>query len=119
MHGASERFGRLFGGDANRFAGAYVLYSQIDERRGHLSPVAKFQGALAETASGDHGDGVGGAAVDFDEGDQTLAIFSARIFDAELLKPQHGQANAEHLPGAEMAVSDFGFAKIFVKGKHL
>ncbi len=94
------------------------LIAQINEGRGHLSPVAKFQGALSETASGDHGDGVGGAAVDFDERDQTLAIFSARVFDAQLLQSQHGQAHAENLAGAEMAVGEFGFAKIIVEGKH-
>ncbi len=79
--------------------------------RGHLSPVAEFQGALAETASGDHGDGVGGAAVDFDEGDEALAVFSARVFDAQFVEAQHGQAHAQHLPGAEMAVGLFGFAE--------
>src|ERR1700738_2685664 len=81
MHRARQRLGRFFRGDADGFAGA-----QVDEGRGHLSPVAKFQGALSETASGDDGDGVGGAAVDFDERDQTLAIFSARVFDAQLLE---------------------------------
>ena len=80
MHLASQRFGRFFGGDADGFAGA-----DVDEGGGHLSPVAKFQGALAEAASGDDGDGVGGAAVDFDEGDQALAVFTARVFDAEFL----------------------------------
>jgi hypothetical protein len=55
---------------------------EIDEGGGHFSPVAEFQGALAETASGDDGDGVGGAAVDFYEGDEALAVFAARVFDA-------------------------------------
>src|SRR5258708_3533391 len=105
MNGARQRFGRFFGGDADGFAGAYVFYSQIDEGCGHLSPVAEFQGALSEAASGDHGDGVGGAAVDFDEGDEALAVFfiTARILDAQLLEAQHGQAHAEYLPGTEMA----------------
>jgi hypothetical protein len=124
MHRPRQRLGRFFGGDADGFAGAYVFYAQIfyaeiNEGRGHLSPVAKFQGALAETASGDYGYGVGGAAVDFYERHQAFAIFTARVVDAQLLESQHRQAHAEHLSGAEMAVGDFGFAKIFVEGKHL
>ena len=43
---------------------------------------------------------------------------AARIFDAEFLESQHGEANAEDLSGAEMAVGDFGFAEISVEGKH-
>src|SRR6266849_3658309 len=114
MHGARQRLGRFFCGDADGFAGAHV-----DERRGHLSPVAEFQGALSETASGDHGYGVGCAAVDFYERDQTFPVFTARVFDTQLLESQHGQAHAQHLSGAQMAVGVFGFAKIFVEGEHL
>ena len=102
---ARQRLGRFFGGDADGFAGF-----EIHEGGGHLSPVAEFQGALAETASGDYADGVGGAAVDFYEGDQALAVFAAWVFDAEFGQAQHGQADAQDLSGAEMAVSDFGFA---------
>ena len=59
------------------------------------------------------------ARVMFDEDDQTFAIFSARVFDAQFLESQHGQADAEHLAGAEMAVGGFGFAEIIVERKHL
>ena len=34
--------------------------------------------------------------------------------NAQLLEAQHGQAHAQHLPGAEMAVGTFGFAEIIV-----
>ena len=86
MHLASQRFRRFFRGDADRFAGVHV-----HECGGHFAPVAEFQGALAEAASGDHGDRVGGAAVDFDECDEALAVFAARIVDAELLQAEHGE----------------------------
>ena len=120
MHGARQLLGRFFRGDADGFASAHVFYSEIDEGRGHLSPVAEFQGALSEAASGHHGDGVGGAAVDFDEGDEALAVFfiTARVLDAQLFEAQHGQAHAQDLPRAEMAVGSFGFAKVVVEGEH-
>ena len=110
-----------------RMAGARPSFASagsgahVNEGRGHLSPVAKFQSALSETASGDQGYGVGGAAVDFDERDQTFAIFfiAARVFDAQFLESDHGQAHAQYLPRAEMAVGDFGFAEVIVKGEHL
>ena len=93
--------------------------SQIDEGGGHLAPVAKLDGAFAEAAAGDDGDGVGGAAVDLDEGDETLAVWTAfGVVDAEALAAEHGQADAEDLAGAEMAVGNFGFAEESVEGLH-
>jgi len=83
------------------------------------APVAKFEGALAETATGNDGDSVGGATVNFYKGDQSLAIFAARIFDAERGEPEHRQTHAEHLTGTEMAVGDFSFAEVLVEGEHL
>jgi hypothetical protein len=85
MHFARQLLGRFFGGYSDGFAGAHVSYSHINEGRGHLSPVAKFQGALAQAASGHHGYGVGGTAVDLYERYQALAVFAARIFYAQLL----------------------------------
>ena len=93
---------------------------QVDEGGRHLAPVAELQGALAEAAAGDDGDGVGGAAVDLDEGDEALAV-AARgrgVVDAEALAAQHSHADAEHLAGAEMAVGDLGFAEEVVEGLH-
>src|ERR1700678_3448786 len=107
MHLASESLGGFSGCDADGFAGA-----DVDERGRDLSPVAKLQRALAQSASRDHGDRVGGATVDFDESDQPLAVFAAWIVDAEFLQPEHRQANAEHLPGAKMAVGLFRIVEI-------
>ena len=45
------------------------LVVEVDEGGGHLAVVAMLEGSLAEAAAGDYGDCVGGAAVDFDEGD--------------------------------------------------
>ncbi len=72
--------GRFEGCDADGFVGWRVATgfergSQIDEGGGHLAPVAEFDGAFAEAASGDDGDGIGGAAVDLYEGDEAFAIF--------------------------------------------
>jgi len=44
-----------------------------------FAPVAEFEGALAEPASGNDGNSVGEAAVDFDKGDEVLAIFAMRV----------------------------------------
>ena len=63
-------------------------------------------------------DGVGGAAVDLDEGDEALAVFSVRIVDAEFLQAEHGEAHAQDLAGTEVSVGLFGVAKIFVEGFH-
>ena len=63
------------------------LGCEVDKRRSHLAPVAKLQRALTQSASGDDADGIGGAAVDFDEGDQPLAILSARVIDARWASP--------------------------------
>ena len=76
--------GRFFGGDTHRAAGL-----QVDERRGDFAPVAEFQGALAETAVRDEGDGVGYAAIDFGEGDDAFA-FGDGIGDAEFAKAVEG-----------------------------
>jgi len=102
---------RRFGGGAG---------AEVDEGGGHLAPVAKFEGALAEAAGGDDGDGVGGAAIDFDDGDEALAVgvegavgemAGARVVNVEPVKGEHGHADAEDLAGAEMAVSGFGFVE--------
>jgi len=110
---AGKRFGRFFCSDADGFAVGHV-----DECGGDFSPVAEFQSALAQSASGDHAYGVGGAAVDLDEGYEALAVFAVGIVDPEFLQTQHGQTNAEHLAGTEMAVGLFGIAEVFVEGFH-
>ena len=63
-------------------------------------------------------DGIGGAAVDFDERDEAFAVFSLRIIDAEFLQAEHRQTHAQDLPGAKVSVSLFCVAEIFVEGFH-
>ena len=53
-----------------------------------FSPVA-VQRALTESATGHDGDRVGSAAVRLNKPNQTLAIFSARVVDPQLLKPKY------------------------------
>ena len=113
MHSPGESFRRFFGGDADG-----VAVSEVDECRCDLAPVAELESALAETAASDHGNGVGGAAVDFDEGDQAFAVFSARVVYAEFVQAQHGEADAEYLSGAKMAVGLFGVEEKFVERLH-
>ena len=90
----------------------------VDKRRRHFSPVAEFQGAFAQTAASDDGDGIGRAAVDFDKGEQTLAIFPVRVFNSKLVETEHRHANTEHLSGTQVSVSQFGVAQVFVEGLH-
>src|SRR5262249_14300790 len=90
----------------------------INEGRGHLAPVAKFQRPFAQAAAGDDHDGVGSAAIDFDKGDDALTIFALRIFEAELAEAEHGQAHAEYLARAKMAMGDCWFLKILVESLH-
>ena len=87
------------------------ILREIDEGSGHFAPVAEFQGAFAEAAPGDHADGVGGAAVDLDEGDEALAVGTERIFDTESFEAEEGHAHAEDLAGAYVAVGGFGALK--------
>ena len=77
-----------------------------------------FRRPLAQAASGDNGDGIGRAAVDFHKGDEAFAVFAMGIVNAEFLQSQHREAHAQHLPGAKMSMGLFGVAKIFVEGFH-
>jgi len=120
---AGSLLGRFKRGDADTFvcwrvASRIQRRTQVYEGGGHLSPVPKLEGAFAKTAAGDDGDGVGGAAVDLHKGDESLAIGTARLVDAKSLAANHGEANAEDLSGAEMAVGEFGLAEEIVKGLH-
>ena len=78
-----------------------------------------FKRALAETAAGDDGDGIGGAAVDFHKSHQTFAVLATGIVNAELCQAEHGQAHAQNLTGAQVSVGLFGVAQIFVERFHL
>jgi hypothetical protein len=113
MHLAGQRLGGFFGGDTNRLVGAYVHEGRCD-----LSPVAKLQSTLAEAATGDHSNGIGGATVDLDERNEALAVFSARIFYAEFSQAQHGESHAENLSGTEVTVSLLGLTDVFLEGFH-
>src|SRR6266436_5070748 len=113
MHPPSQRLRRFFGCDADCLPGAHV-----HERGGNLSPVAELEGTLAQATASDHCDGVGSAAVDFDEGDEPLTIFATRIFDAEFDQAQHRQPHTKDLSCAEVSVSLLSVAEIFVEGFH-
>jgi len=100
--------------------GVAEFFVEVDEGGGHFAEVAMLEGPLAETAAGDYRDCIRGTAVDFDEGDEALAVgvegavremAGAGIVDAETREGEHGHADAEDLAGAEMAVGDFGFVE--------
>jgi len=105
VHLAGQGFGRFFRRDSDGSAGV-----DVDKGCGHFAPVAKLQGTFAQSASCDDADCVRGAAVDFNESDQSLAVFSMRIIDAELLQAEHGEAHAKNLPGANVSMSLFRVA---------
>ena len=109
MHPAGEGFGRFFCRNADGLAAIDVC-----KRCSNFSPVAELQGAFAQPASCDHSDRVGGAAVDFDEGDEALAVLALRVFNAQPFQAEHSQPHPEHLPGTDVAVGLFGVAKVFV-----
>jgi hypothetical protein len=113
MHLTRESLRGFFRSYADRFAGA-----DVHERGGNFSPIAKLESTLAETAAGDNADSVRGAAVNFNKGYETLAVFPACIFDAKFRKTEHRQSHAEHLPSAEMAMRLFSLAEIFIEGVH-
>lgn len=120
---AGALLGRLECRDTNSFVGGGIAVHlergvEVDEGGGHLSPVAELQGSLAQAAAGDDGDGVGGTAVDFDEGDEALAVGGAGLGDAETPATEHGEPHAEDLSGAEVAVGELGLMKEIVEGLH-
>ena len=53
-----------------------------------------FNARLPESASSDDGDRVGGAAIDFDERDETLSVFSLGIVNAKFLQAEHSETHA-------------------------
>src|SRR4051812_5739184 len=113
MHLAGEGFGRFLGGDANCFSGA-----EVHEGSRHLAPVAKFQRAFSQATAGHYRHRIGGAAINFHESYELLAVLSLRIFDAQLLQAKHGEAHAEDLTGANVAVSDFSIVQVIVERFH-
>src|SRR5262249_29473986 len=70
-----------------------------------------------EAAVGDESDSVGQAAIDFDIGDDALALGDG-IIDAKLTESQHSHANAEDLAGAKVTVRHGSQLQIFVEGFH-
>jgi hypothetical protein len=97
-------------GDADGFSGF-----EITKSGRHFAVIEEFKGAFSETAAGDDADGVGGAAVDFDEGDEAFAVNASGIVEAEQGEAVQGHADAEDLAGAEMAVGLAG--EFFVFGE--
>src|SRR3982074_3156826 len=113
MHLPCQRLGRFLGRDADGFAPA-----DIHKRRGNLSPVTKLQRALAQAATSDHRNSIGGAAVNLNEGDESLAVLAVWIVDSEFLQAEHREPHAENLPGTEMSVGLFSVADVFIEGFH-
>src|SRR6185437_6497739 len=113
VQGAGQLLRRFAGGDADGAAAR-----NVDEGGGHLAPVAEFKRALAQAAAGDDADGVGGAAVDFDEGDEAFAIAAPRLLDVQAPAAEEGHAHAENLAGAEVAVRGFGQGEEVFEGFH-
>ena len=66
----------------------------MDKGRGHLAPVAKLERPLAQPAAGDKADGVGGAAVDLDEGDELFPVRAAWVVDFEAAAGEQRHADA-------------------------
>src|SRR5207253_11363468 len=113
MYLARESSCRLLGSHANRLA-----CTDVHECSRHLAPIAKLQGTLPQAAASDDGNSVSGATVDFDEGDEALAVFTARIINAQFLQPEHCHAHTENLPRAKVAMGLLGVMKIFIEGFH-
>ena len=109
--------GRLLGGFFCRHAdGATGL--QIHKSGRDFAPVAKFQRALAKPAVGHHRNGIGDAAVNLHVGHQALAP-ALGVVDAQFAQAQHGQAYAENLARAQMAVGFPRQFKIFGERFHV
>src|SRR5260370_30425261 len=89
----------------------------MDEGAGACARVAEVQGALAEEAIRDESDSIGDAAVDFNVGDEALAL-SGGVVDAEFAQTEHREAHPEDLPGAKVAVGLRGEVKVFGERFH-
>jgi hypothetical protein len=110
-----ELRGAVFAGFKGRNANGFAGF-QIAKRSGHFSVIQEFEGAFSEAAAGDDADGVGGAAVDFDEGDEALAVGAEGVAEAEEGESVDGHADAEDLSGAEVAVGGAGEFFVFGEG---
>ena len=91
---------------------------QIDKGSSHLAPVAEFNGPLPQPAARHDANGVCGAAVNLDKGDQALAIRTFRVIDPKTLTAKHRHPDAQDLTGAEVPMGNFGFAQESIKGLH-
>jgi hypothetical protein len=103
-------FAGLESGNADGFPGF-----EIAKGGRHFAVVEEFEGAFSEPAAGDDADGVGGAAVDFDKGDEAFAVGAFGVVEAEEGEAVEGHADAEDLTGAEVAVGLAG--QLFVFGE--
>jgi hypothetical protein len=120
---ASPLFGGLKRSNPKSFVDGGVTMrrkrrGQIDEGGSHLPPVAEFDRPLAEPAPGNDANSVRRTTVDLDKGDQALPVRAFGIVDAKALAPEHRHPDPEDLPGAEVAMGNFGFAQESVKGLH-
>ena len=105
------------GGFEGYYADAFVA-GEVNEGGCHLSPIAILERALSEPASRDHADGVRGAAVDLDVGDEALAVSAERVINGEGFESKEGHADAEDLSGAHVTVDGFGLMKKSIQRFH-
>lgn len=90
----------------------------VDKGGSHLAPVAKLEGTLTQPAVGNQRNCIRRTAIDFDVRNNSLAIRSSRVNDAEPFKAEKSQAHAQYLPGAHVAMGNFGLVKEFVERIH-
>src|SRR5579864_1682028 len=113
VHAFGQGLGRFACGHAHGLACFH-----INKGSGNLAPVAKLESALAQAAAGHDHHGVRGATVDFNKGDDALAVLALGIFQTKFFQAEHGHADAENLSGTEMAVRCGGIIKIFLQRLH-
>src|SRR6185503_16799316 len=113
VHAFGQGFGRFTGGHAHGLAGFH-----INKSRCHLAPIAKLESTLAQPAAGNHHHGICGATVDFNKGDDALAVFALWVFQAKFLQAKHGHANTKDLSGTKMTVRYGGVIQISLERLH-
>jgi hypothetical protein len=95
--------GARFGGFERDQPYRFVLL-QITKRSSDLAEIPELQRALSEAATGDNGDGIGGAPIDLNPGYEAFAVFARRVFYTKKFHPSHRHTQAEDLAGANMSM---------------
>src|ERR1700722_7483367 len=91
---------------------------EVDKGCRHFSPVAELERPFTQPATGHHANGISGATIDFDEGDQTFAVTASWLFDPQACTPQPCQTNAQYLARAKMSMGNSRFFKKFLESGH-